>query len=182
MAVPTETVYGLAVLPQDEPLERLVRAKERAPDKGVTLLVESIEQAALLAEVPGAARSLAERYWPGPLTLVLPVRADVALPTLVTGGTTHVGFRVPDLAFPRSLAAALGPLALTSANVSGQPDSRTADEVLAALGDRVAVVVDGGPSPGGVPSTVVRVEPDDALVVLRPGPIDADHLRAAVEP
>ena len=109
-----------------------------------------------MGELPPAARRLAARFWPGPLTLVVPVRVGVALPASLTGDSGAIGLRVPDHAVPRALARALGPLPLTSANLSGAPDARDASEVVRQLGAAVAVVLDDGPSPGGVPSTVVR--------------------------
>lgn len=156
VAVPTETVYGVACLADAAAIERLLDAKRRPPSKGITLLVDDVEQAASVGEFPPAARRLAARFWPGPLTMVVPVRAGVALPASLTGDSGAIGLRVPDHAVPRSLARALGPLPLTSANLSGAPDARDASEVVRQLGAAVAIVLDDGPSPGGVPSTVVR--------------------------
>ena len=156
VAVPTETVYGVACLADAAAIERLLDAKRRPPSKGITLLVDDVEQAASVGELPAAARRLADRFWPGPLTLVVPVRAGVALPPSLTGDSGAIGLRVPDHAVPRALARALGPIPLTSANLSGAPDARDADEVVRQLGTAVAIVLDDGPSPGGVPSTVVR--------------------------
>ena len=127
---------------------------------------------------PAAAR-LAGRFWPGPLTLVVPLRPGVTLPYAVTGGSHAVGLRVPDQSFARLLARALGPLPLTSANRSGEPDARDVAEVQASVGAAVEVIIDGGRSPGGVPSTVVALEPDGSWRLLRAGPIsDVDLARA----
>ena len=156
VAVPTETVYGVACLADAAAIERLLDAKRRPPSKGITLLVDDLEQAASVGEFAPAARRLAARFWPGPLTLVVPVRAGVALPASLTGDSGAIGLRVPDHVVPRALARALGPLPLTSANLSGAPDARNASEVVRQLGAAVAIVLDDGPSPGGVPSTVVR--------------------------
>ena len=134
VAIPTETVYGLAVSPSPEGLARLVEAKRRSTDKGVALLVDSIEQVRLLASVPLVAERLALRFWPGALTLVLPQRPDSPLPELLTGGRSTIGVRLPDHAVPRALARRLGPIAVSSANISGQPDATTAAQVLSSLG------------------------------------------------
>ncbi len=155
VALPTETVYGLAVLPQQGPLERLLRAKQRASDKGIQLLVDSIEQVASLATLSAAAEQLARGLWPGGLTLILDRRSDVDLPVLLGGGRSTLGLRLPDHAVPRALARALGPLAASSANISGQPDATTAELVERSLGDSIDLILDDGPVRGGIPSTVV---------------------------
>jgi L-threonylcarbamoyladenylate synthase len=158
VGVPTETVYGVACALTDEAIEHLLRTKGRPPQKGITVLVDSLDQAAALADVPVAARRLADRFWPGPLTLVLRARAEAGLPMLLTGPRFTIGLRLPDHEVPRALARALGPLPLTSANRSGEPDATDAEGVVDALGDAVEVVIDAGPSSGGVPSTVVAIE------------------------
>jgi L-threonylcarbamoyladenylate synthase len=178
VAVPTETVYGLACGLTDSAVDRLMEAKGRDPGKGITLLVDDLADAAgLIIESP-VARRLAERFWPGPLTMVVPLLPGVELPYAVTGGTHAVGLRVPDQAFTRRLARALGPLPLTSANRSGEPDSRAAAEVQATVGAAVELIIDGGRSPGGVPSTVVALEADGSWRLLRAGPVtDAELTR-----
>jgi L-threonylcarbamoyladenylate synthase len=179
VGVPTETVYGLAVLPEPAPLERLVAAKRRSAEKGIAVLVDSIAQVRALAELPPVAERLATRFWPGPLTLVLPVRADRALPELLTGGRPTIGVRLPDHAVPRALAALLGPIATSSANISGEPDATTAELVASSLGEDVALIVDDGPVRGGVPSTVVACLDDGEPQILRAGALSADEVRAA---
>jgi L-threonylcarbamoyladenylate synthase len=104
-----------------------------------------------------------------------------SLPDGVTGGRTTVGLRLPDHAVPRALARLLGPIAVSSANISGEPEARTAGELLNRIGDRVALVLDDGPVRGGVPSSVVSVDPAGTWSVLRTGALSADALRAAVE-
>jgi L-threonylcarbamoyladenylate synthase len=180
VGLPTETVYGLAVLPQEGPVGALVRAKDRPPDKGIALLVDGLDQVAGLVELPPAAHRLAGRFWPGALTLVLPLLPDVVLPDVVTGGRGTLGIRLPDHAVPRSLARRLGPLAVSSANRSGEPDATSPNELLAAVGPAVAVVIDDGPVRGGVPSTVVAVAPDGTLRLLRAGALDAADLERAI--
>ena len=176
VVVPTETVYGIACALADAAVQRLLAAKGRPASKGITLLIDDLSDAAELVDAPPAAVASAARFWPGPLTLVLPVRRGVRLPEAVTGGGQAVGLRVPDQPLVRALARELGPLPLTSANRSGEPDARSADQAEAALGEAVAVVVDGGPSPGGRPSTVVAFDADGGWRILRPGPIAAEAL------
>jgi tRNA threonylcarbamoyl adenosine modification protein (Sua5/YciO/YrdC/YwlC family) len=171
VGLPTETVYGLACALNDEALEHLLRAKGRPRQKGITILVDSLDQAATLAELPAAARRLAERFWPGPLTLVVPARVEAGLPMLLTGPRFTVGLRLPDHPVPRALARRLGPLPLTSANRSGEPDATEATAVVEALGELVAVVIDTGPSAGGVPSTVVAVGEAVAETEGQPAPV-----------
>lgn len=180
VAIPTETVYGLVVLPTERGVERLLAAKQRSADKGIQLLVDSVEQARAVAVVPAVAERLAAAFWPGPLTLVLPRRPDATLPTQLGGGRPTLGIRLPDHEVPRMLARELGPLAASSANISGQPDATTAELVLASLGDVVALVLDNGPVRGGVPSTVVDcTAPDGVPRILRLGALTEAEIRAA---
>ena len=176
VAMPTDTVYGLGVV-LDAPngLPRLFAAKDRPLDRAIVLLVADAAQAASVGVMPPAARVLAERFWPGGLTLVLAQVPDARLPAVLTGGATTIGIRLPDHSCPRALARELGPLPVTSANVSGRPDARDAAGVLEQLGDRVDLVLDGGPARGGVPSTVVDCSSDLPRVLragaVGPGPI-----------
>jgi release factor glutamine methyltransferase len=178
VAIPTETVYGLAVLPREAALARLIEIKGRSTDKGIALLVDSIAQVHRLARMTPVAERLAERFWPGPLTLVLPQRPDNPLPALLSGGRPTIGVRLPDHEVPRALARLLGPIAVSSANISGQPDATTAERVRATLGDVVAFVIDDGPVRGGVPSTVVTCLDDGPPQVLREGAISSMEIRA----
>jgi L-threonylcarbamoyladenylate synthase len=156
VAMPTDTVYGIGVdLAVPGGIERLFEAKRRPTDRAIVLLLAEAGQAATLAEWPAAAAVLADAFWPGGLTLVLRQRHGTALPAELTGGRATIGLRVPDHPSPRALAAALGPLPVTSANISGLPEARTAAEILAQLGDAIDLVLDGGPSRGGPASTVV---------------------------
>jgi len=167
VAVPTETVYGVACLLDATAIERLLDAKGRPPGKGITLLVADADQAASVGELSQAARRLAARHWPGPLTMIVPIAAGVTLPETLTAGGGAIGCRVPDHPAPRALARALGPLPLTSANVSGAADARDPAEVIRQLGPSLDLVLDDGPAPGGLPSTVVRLgasgEPPELL-------------------
>ena len=180
IALPTDTVYGIAVdLAAAGGIERLFEAKRRPADRAVVLLLADAGQAAGLAEWPPAAAALAEAFWPGGLTLVLPQRPDVALPTALTGNRPTIGLRVPDHPSPRAIAIGLGPLPVTSANVSGLPEAGSADEILAQLGDAIDLILDGGPSRGGPASTVVDCTAAQVRI-LRHGAIAGDAIAACL--
>lgn len=182
IAIPTETVYGLAVLPIHEPLQRLLAAKHRSAEKGIQLLIDSIQQAEEMAVLTDSARQLAARFWPGGLTIVLRRREDVPVPDQLGGGRPTLGLRLPDHEVPRLLARLLGPIAASSANISGQPDATTAARVAESFGDEVALILDDGPVRGGTPSSVVDCsDPDAPPGVLREGAISARDILAALE-
>jgi len=165
VGVPTDTVYGVAVDPTNAvALERLAALKGRADGHPFPVLVTSLHQAADIVEFSAAATRLATDHWPGPLTLVLPARG--ALP-VASGGT--IGVRVPDHPAALWLLEVAGPLAVTSANRSGEPAALDDQEAKAIFGDDVAVYL-GGRSLGGIPSTVVDCT-TDSPVLLRAGPI-----------
>ena len=171
VALPTDTVYGLGVsLETPGGIERLFQVKRRPPDRGIMLLLDAASQASTLGVMGTAASALATACWPGGLTVVVPQRPDVSLPAALTGGAPTIGLRVPDHGAPRALAAAVGPLPVTSANVSGHAEARDAAGILAQLGDGVDLVLDDGPAHGGPPSTVVDCT-GDRPVVLRTGAI-----------
>ena len=178
VALPTDTVYGIAVA-LDAPggIERLFRIKNRPPDRGIMLLLEAAAQASSIGVLGPAAMALADSCWPGGLTVVVPQRPDVTLPAVLTGGTPTIGLRVPDHAAPRALAAAVGPLPTTSANVSGLPEATDAAEILAQLGEGVDLILDGGPARGGPPSTVVDCT-GTRPVILREGAVPAARISA----
>lgn len=162
-------------------MERLIGAKRRAADKGIQLLIDSLAQAEVVAEMTPAARRLAAAFWPGGLTIVVRRHAVSELPDLVGGGRPTVGLRLPDHAIPRALARELGPLAASSANVSGEPDATTAEQVRRTLGDAVALIIDDGPVRGGLPSTVVDCsDPAQPPQILRVGAIPAEAISAAL--
>ena len=174
VAIPTETVYGLAVLPLPEPLQRLLATKQRSSDKGIQLLVDSIDQVTDLAEMTPAAEQLASAFWPGGLTLILDRRPDTVLPLLLGGGRPTLGVRLPDHPVPRRLAALMGPLAASSANISGRPPATNAARVAEALGDQLGLILDDGEVRGGVASTVVDCTSESTPPrVLREGAIAA---------
>lgn len=158
VALPTDTVYGIAVaLETPGGIERLFHVKQRPLDKAIALLLESVDQAGTIGVMNRTAEALAAACWPGGLTVVLEQQTGgpVPLPDVLTAGTTTIGVRVPDHAAPRALAAAVGPLPTTSANVSGQPEARDAEEIAAQLGGSIDLILDGGPSRPGPASTVV---------------------------
>jgi L-threonylcarbamoyladenylate synthase len=159
VGLPTDTVYGIAVmLDAPDGIERLFAAKGRPPDKAIVLLVSDIGQAERTGLFGPAARALASAAWPGALTLVLPRRPEVRLPEVLTGGGSTIGLRLPGHGTPRALARALGPLPVTSANRSGQPDLTNAPGLEIELGEELDLILDGGPAPGGTSSTVVSCE------------------------
>ena len=182
VAIPTDTVYGIGVaLRTPGGIERLFAAKQRPPDKAIALLVADSAQAAEIGELTPAAKALAEAFWPGGLTLVVPRRTDLPLPAALTGGELApgaiptVGLRVPNHDAPRALARALGPLPTTSANRSGEPEARDADEIERLLGESIDLVLDGGPAGGGPASTVIDAT-TDVPRVLRAGAIKPDAI------
>jgi L-threonylcarbamoyladenylate synthase len=178
VVLPTDTVYGVASILDAEAIDHIFVAKQRPPEKAVPVLLSDIHAVEQVAtSFPDSARRLAEAFWPGPLTLTLPKRADLPhnLSTLLT-----VGVRVPDQFTTRALiAAAGGALAVTSANLSDSPPAQTIFEAIDYLSDRVSLYLDGGPCQGGLPSTVVAFEGDDWQIV-RPGPISEDMLQEAL--
>src|SRR5688572_7035934 len=156
VALPTDTVYGIAVaLGTPGGIERLFQVKRRPPDKGIMLLLDDAAQAPDAGILTPAATALAEACWPGGLALVVPQRPDVPCPPVLTGGTATIGLRVPAHDAPRELARAVGPLPTTSANVSGLPEAADAAGIVDQLGDAIDLVLDGGPAHGGPASTVV---------------------------
>lgn len=180
VALPTDTVYGIAVA-LDTPggVEALFAAKQRPPDKGIMLLLADAAQAPTIGAWPAAAATLAEAFWPGGLTVIVPQRPDVPLPAALTAGTATIGLRVPDHAAPRTLAAAVGPIPTTSANVSGEPELRDAAAIVDRLGDAIGLVVDGGPAHGGPASTVVDCTVDPPRI-LRAGAVPVEAVEAAL--
>jgi len=180
VAMPTDTVYGLGVaLTAHDGLPRLFAAKDRPLDRAIVLLVADLEQAGQVGVLSPAARTLAARFWPGGLTIILAQAPGADLPAVLTAGAQTIGVRLPDHDCPRTLARALGPLPVTSANVSGRPDARDAAGVTAQLGERIDLVLDGGPARGGVPSTIVDCSGDLARV-LRAGAIDPLDIAAVL--
>ena len=179
VGLPTETVYGIAVVPRPEALKAVIATKGRSEDKGIALLIDGLDQVGSLVTLSELARRLAGRYWPGALTLVLPLLRPGLVPDALSGGRDSLAVRIPDHPVPRALARQLGPIAVTSANLAGEPPAQTADELIASVGYSLALVLDDGPVRGGVASTVVAVSADGAWDVLREGAIGIDAIAAA---
>jgi len=178
VAFPTDTVYGVGALVFDEKtVESIYAAKERPVEKAIPVLIgDAVDLNQVADEIPMPAARLIARFWPGPLTVLVPKKSS--LPTVVSA-TSTVGVRVPDHELARSLLRLAGPMAVTSANISSQPSPTTAEEVLTQLGSRIAMILDGGRTPGGVPSTLVDCTGDE-IQILREGPISKETLLKAI--
>lgn len=181
VAYPTETFYGLGALARDgAAVRRLAAAKGRPDGKPLPLVAADRAQVEEVAEVDAAAARLAGAFWPGPLTLVLAARPGLA--EAITAGTGTVGVRIPGSEIARALArAAGGALVSTSANPSGEPPPARAEELSAALRGRLDGVLDAGPTPGGMPSTVVVLQGGQARLV-REGAVPFRDVLAALRP
>lgn len=179
IAFPTDTVYGIGVSAfQTDAIERLYLVKGRSVQKAIPILLADAENALRITPpLSPDVLKLTERFWPGPLTLVLPL-----LPSLPENlsPTPTIGLRVPDHPFTRELLRHTGPLAATSANLSGQPSGLTANEVQAQLGRQVDLILDGGESPGGLASTVLNCT-EDPPAILRKGPLTWKEILAVLD-
>ena len=176
VAFPTDTVYGVGALVfLSQAVEGIYRAKGRPRSKPIPILIDRAARLPdLSANVGPDAWLLAERFWPGPLTMIL-LRGP-KVPDVVTAGGPSVALRVPDHEFAlRLIDAAGGSLATTSANLSGHRDPVTAQEVLGHLEGRIHLILDGGPCSGGQASTVIDLT-GESPTVLRPGPISPELL------
>jgi L-threonylcarbamoyladenylate synthase len=180
VAIPTETVYGLAGdATNGEAVARIYEAKGRPRFNPLIAHVCDLEMAERIGVFDPLSRKLAELFWPGPLTLVVPLKADAGIHPLATAGLDTIALRMPR-GFGNRLIKALGrPLSAPSANSSGHISSTSAEAVAADLGKRIKLVVDGGATPVGVESTIVRVD-DGKLKLLRPGGIAAEEIEAAI--
>ena len=183
VAFPTETVYGLG---GDATNERAVaaiyRAKGRPSRNPLIVHVADAAAARRVARFDSRARRLAEAFWPGPLTLVLPRSEPCAVVPRVSAGLATIAVRVPSLALARDLLEASAiPVAAPSANPSGRVSATTAQHVAEAFGDSVAMILDGGPCPLGIESTVVGLAGDD-LLLLRPGAVSGGAIEAVIGP
>ena len=173
VALPTETVYGLAARADDAAaVARVFAAKGRPAINPLIVHIDSLESARALAVFDDAAEALAAAHWPGPLTLVLPKREGAPLAAAVTAGLPTVALRVPAHPLFRAVLGQIGrPLAAPSANASGLLSPTTAAHVSASLGERIDAVLDGGPSAAGLESTIVAVREGGRCQLLREGPI-----------
>lgn len=176
VAFPTDTVYGVGALAFDNAaIESIYTAKDRPIEKAIPILIGDLSDLEKVAEdIPDMALRFAARFWPGPLTCIVPKKQT--LPPAVSA-TSTVAVRIPDHPDARTLLRAAGPMAVTSANLSGQPSPSTALDVYQQLNGRIPLILDGGKTPGGVPSTLVDCTGDQP-VVLREGPISLDKLRS----
>lgn len=187
VAFPTDTVYGVgADARQLQAIDALYEIKRRPLDKAIPLLLANAEELPGVAQrIPKSAWRLAEQFWPGALTMVVWVKQgpnSPLVPPVLTAGKATVAVRVPDHYVVRSLIEGLdAPLAATSANISGSPSPVTGDDVLAQLEGRITLLLDGGPCPGGEPSTVVDLTVTP-MRILRHGPITASQIQQAVSP
>ena len=179
-AIPTDTLYGLAACAFDESATlKVYELKGRPEGMALPLLLSDAEDALLCAEdVPPQAWTLARRFWPGALTLVL--RKSAAVPDIVTAGLPTVALRVPDHPVPRAIVKTLGaPITGTSANLSGRPGITNAAAVRAEFGDAIDFVLDGGDAPGGVASTILDLSGDEPRV-LREGSVSWQEIEDAL--
>ncbi|SFO89229.1 L-threonylcarbamoyladenylate synthase [Qipengyuania nanhaisediminis] len=181
VAVPTETVYGLAArADSEEAVGRIYEAKGRPSFNPLIVHVPTIERAERLAVFSAKARELAQDYWPGPLTLVLPRREDAGLAARVAAGLPTLALRMPDHPVMSALLEAVDfPLAAPSANRSGFISPTSAKHVLASLDGRIDAVIDGGASQAGLESTILAVRDDGNVDQLRPGPVKVARRNSA---
>jgi len=178
IAMPTETFYALGVSTSDEvAIRRVCAMKGRPQGKPIlALIADRAQLTSLVDEVTSAATTLMERFWPGPLTLIFP--ASPLLPKVLTAGTGSVGVRQTAHTGLAALLRQVGPLTGTSVNRSGEPPARTAEEVQTALGSELDLILDGGSTIGGLPSTIVdTVGP---IRLLREGPISRQQIETAL--
>jgi len=178
VAFPTDTVYGVGALVNNpQAIQQLYRIKGRDAAKAIAVLVSDPADLELITNgMTASAARLAQRFWPGALTLVVPAHPD--LPANLSPLPT-VGVRMPDHPQALALLKLSGPLAVTSANLSGAANSVSAQEVFEQIGALIPLILDGGRTPGGSPSTVVDCTAEH-VKILRPGPISAEQIAAAL--
>ncbi len=179
IAFPTDTVYGIGVSAfNEDAIERIYRIKERSHLKAIPILLGDPEETILVAsQIDSSTSKIVKSFWPGALTLILPIHPE--LPGNLSSGNT-IGVRVPDHDLIRKLLRMTGPLAATSANLSGKPSALTAEEVQLQVGERIDLVLDGGKVPGGMASTVLDCTGDE-FSILREGPISWEELELVIQ-
>lgn len=179
VAFPTDTVYGLGADPfQASGIIKLFEAKGRDSNKAIAILIGSVEQASLVTDhMTDLAIRLCEAFWPGGLTIIVPRKNN--LPELISN-TDRIGIRMPNHPVALEMLKTFGPLATTSANLSGKPDAITAKDVFDQLNGRVPLILDGGKCLGGVPSTVIDCSGSEP-VILRAGPISSEQISKVLE-
>jgi L-threonylcarbamoyladenylate synthase len=175
IAFPTDTVYGLAApIDNEDSIDRLYVAKGRNNTKAIAVLLGNPDQLDQVAtDLSDSAKKIAQHFWPGPLTMVVP--RHPALPEILAPLPT-IGVRIPDHPVALALLNATGPLAVTSANLSGQTNTMTAKQVLKQLKGHFHLLIDGGRTPGGVPSTVIDCTTPNPEI-LREGPISLKQIK-----
>ena len=176
IAYPTETFYGLGVMYDLEAsLDKLYAVKQRPQEKAMPLIIGNRGLlSSIVDSINASAESLMDRFWPGPLTLLLPARKNVS--RFITAGTGRVAVRIPGESIALSLAGITGfPITATSANPSGLPPAEDAETVIEYFGDAIDLVIDAGPTPGGLPSTIVDAT-GDVIKILREGAIKKESL------
>lgn len=181
IVIPTDTVYGIAARPTSSTaIDKLLAAKGRGRDYPSPVLVSDSDQArGLCANCDKRAQVLMDKLWPGALTVVVPANERVGWDLGETQGT--IALRMPDDDEVRDLLSHTGPLAVTSANLHGQPPADTIDQAQQYFGDRVAIYIDGGASKRPIPSTIVKVVGDEPVEFIRHGAIDPDIVRELVQ-
>jgi L-threonylcarbamoyladenylate synthase len=179
VAVPTETVYGLAAdATNPKAVARIYEAKGRPSFNPLIVHVPDLAAAERIGALDSRARSLAEQHWPGPLTLVVPLRAGAGIGSIVTAGLATVGLRIPaHPAMQALLRAVARPLAAPSANASGSISPTRAEHVFKSLSGKIRLIIDGGPTERGIESTIIAAD-GGQLRLLRPGPIQIEAERA----
>lgn len=177
MVFPTDTVYGMATLACDKAaVGKLYVAKNRPPRRPIPVMVAEPDQVMEIARPSPIFWKLVKAFWPGPLTIILPKRK--ALPGIVTAGGDTVALRIPDHPLTLALLRLVdAPLAVTSANLSDHPPARTAQEARTQLDGRVDAIIDGGPAPGDLPSTIIDLTLSPPRI-LRVGPVSESQLQA----
>jgi L-threonylcarbamoyladenylate synthase len=179
VALPTDTVYGLCAVAADTAaVERVYEVKARDPAQPMPIFVASFEQAALIGEVNRAAETLAAAFWPGALTIVM--HRQAAYESRALAGCDTAGVRAPADPALREMAAELGPLTATSANIAGREECHTAEEVYAQLGDAIDLIIDAPIRATGVPSTIVDCTEEARVRVARDGAISRSAIAEAV--
>ncbi|QNI33101.1 threonylcarbamoyl-AMP synthase [Alloacidobacterium dinghuense] len=184
VGMPTDTFYGLAVDPVNlRAVERIYEIKGRLKHKPLSLLIDNVSQAYELArDLDANFDRLAEKFWPGPLTLI--VKASSRLPLRVTANTGNVALRIPDAAIPRAIANVFGlPITATSANLQGAPECAYAACVRDQIGDRIPLIVDGGPTGRSLPTTIVDLSGgENSWQILREGAIATHEIALVLHP
>jgi L-threonylcarbamoyladenylate synthase len=183
VAIPTETVYGLAVdAANEDAVQALYVAKGRPEEKPFVVQFGSVEAARAWCSFEGPAARLAKALWPGPLTLIVRKPDKAALASRITAGGDTIGIRIPDNEIALGVLAAVGgPVAVTSANLSGEAGARAAGEIAPSLKAHLALILDGGPCPLGVASTVIDTT-GHSLRILRQGTLSATDIEKVLEP